>query len=575
MCRTPWWLLAQALEGEMQRRSSLGFLMLSIVIEGSTSGGLRGQETDVTSVEFAKALSSPDSLLRHNTWKRLNAEDRTQFGWLKRILKQQPWYDRDGAAIALAKAATDKTIKKMLTALKREPNPFVRQGMAVALAKMNDPAHYPNLYAALDDKHPFVRRVVVHSLRVHKRPEAVTALIDRFRQESDPVVKTFIQDSLNELTQAYRGTDPRAWQAWWQEAQKDKDYKLGETDKEAKKAAERLGKKLRERRTLSAALTLVTSERGRYDPDQGGVPILVLPQYGHSKETMLPFLAELEQVNKLYYIDLPEIDSFQNLATVGRTGLPHYPIDELVDAFEDLRKETRQERFAILACGMNSWVAMRYASKNPESVSHMILVAPLSSRQAYGNATQRMTGEGQKRNDVELWHLGLGRRVNTETGVSHHDEYHNEKGIPKPNGEDAGIDRRGWSLWFANPQDSLLSVLYPIAHRPMGGVMIPDFKCFQEPRRNIKTLVIVGKHSMYASVKDCEQIAKHYGGRPPLVYPASACMPFAEEGPRFNRDVSRFLGNKLKKKKKKAPRRQSEKKKKRTKKKSPPKEPAC
>ena len=558
----------------MRRISSLlcstFFLYLTV---GHPGVSLRAQESEVTRAEFAKAFKSPDSLLRYNTWKRLNAEESSEYRWLVSILKQKSWYDRDGAAVALAKAATDKTIGRMLKDLKSNKHPFVRQGMAVALAKMNDPAHYPKLYAALDDDHPFVRRVVVNSLRVHKRPEAVTALVDRFATEKDPVVKTFIQDSLNELTQAFQGTDPRAWQAWWQEAQKDSSYKLGETDEEAKEAAERLGKKLRRRKTVSAAVTLVTSERGQYDPSRGGVPILVLPQYNHSKETMLPFLAELEQVNKLYYIDLPEIDSFQNLATVGGTGMPEYPIDELVDAFEELRKETEQERFAILACGMNSWVAMRYASNNPKSVSHMILVAPLSSRQAYSNAAKRMEGRGQKKNDVELWHLGLSKRVNLETGETLHEKHHKDKGVPIPDGHEAGIGRRAWSLYFANPQDSLLSVLYPMAMRPMGGVIIPDFKCFQEPRRRIPTLVLVGKHSMYTSVADCQQIAKHYQGRY-RVYPASACMPFAEEGPAFYRDVSRFLGNKKKSKSSSKPKKKKAKssKKKRKKKSSRKKE---
>jgi hypothetical protein len=180
-----------------------------------------------------------------------------------------------------------------------------------------------------------------------------------------------------------------------------------------------------------------------------------------------------------------------------------------------------------------------------------------------------MTGEGQTKNDVELWHLGLSKTVNTQTGEDYHEKYHKEKSVPIPDGHEAGISRRAWSLYFANAQDSLLSIIYPLAIRSMGSVIIPDFKCFQEPRRRIPTLVLVGKHSMYASVPDCQQIAKHYQGRC-RVYAASACMPFAEEGPAFYRDVSRFLGNKKKSKSSSKPKKKKKKRSKKKKKRSSP-----
>jgi pimeloyl-ACP methyl ester carboxylesterase len=501
----------------------------------------------VTNAEFAQAFASPDSLVRHNTWKRLNAEDAGQFKWLLSILKSKSWFDRDGAVIALAKAATEKTVSQMTDILKSDKDPYVRQGMAVAMAKMNDPKFYPKLYEALGDKSPVVRRVVVHSLRVHKKKEAVAALIDLFQKEEDPVVQTFIQDSLDELTQAFQGTNPLAWRAWWEEAQKDPGYELGATDDEAKRQAEELGRKLRERTTLSPAVTLKTSERGTFKPEQGGVPILVLPYYLYSKRTMLPFLTQLERINKLFYIDLPPIKSFKEIKTVGNTGLPEYPINQLVQAFEDLRKETKQERFAILACGMNSWIAMRYASTHPKAVSHMVLINPLSSQQAYGNATRAMEGAGKQKNDIELWHFALGRQIDTQTGQSFHEKHHQDQKLPKPDGEDLSIGRRAWSLFFADERDSVISLLWPVCHEDLGGVIIPEFKCFSEAKRGVPTLVIAGKASLYSSVADCQQIAKHYGGSC-LVYANSSCMPFAEEPSRFQADIAKFLGNKAEKK---------------------------
>ena len=124
----------------------------------------------------------------------------------------------------------------------------------------------------------------------------------------------------------------------------------GDSDEEAKKEAEDLGRKLKKRRTSVAGVTFTSSERGSGD----GVPILILPHYSISKDVMLPFLSELEKNHKLFYIDLPPISSFKGLETAGKSKIPYYPIDQLVEAFEGLREETDQEQFALLSCGMNS-----------------------------------------------------------------------------------------------------------------------------------------------------------------------------------------------------------------------------
>src|SRR6185295_4182832 len=116
--------------------------------------------------------------------------------------------------------------------------------------------------------------------------------------------------------------------------------------------------------------------------------------YNYSKETMKPFLCELEKTNKLFYIDLPGIESFTGLTASGAAKVPYYPIDKLVEAFEDLRKATKQERFAIMACGFNSWIATKYANLHPKSVSPLVLICPVSSNKAYRDATSRMESQG-------------------------------------------------------------------------------------------------------------------------------------------------------------------------------------
>ncbi len=497
---------------------------------------------EISERDLNAALSSPDSFLRYNTWKKLNPEKESHYKILVQILRSLPWYDREGAIDSLRKAATSETIQKMVKDLKENKDPSVRQGMAVALAKMNDEKFYPHLYEALKDKNPQVRRMVVWSLRVQKKKEAVDALVDQFQNEKDPVVQSFLVDALNDLTQAYVGPTPAAWKSWWARAKVDPDYKLGQTDEESLKKAEELGLKLKSRQVTSVAggVTLETEERGGNEKIVS-VPILIIPYYGYSKEIMKPFLSELEKTNKLYYIDLPPIKSFGALKTAGATQIPFYPIDKLVEAFEDLRKETKQERFAIMACGMNSWIAMKYANLYPKSVSHMVLISPVSSYKAYSDALNRMESQGKAKNDIEMWHYALTQSFNNQTGESVHDIFHKEKNLPVPDGEDGGLDRRSWSLFFRDERDSLIAMLYPKKHRQMGTVAIPDYRCFSEkPKARIPTIVIVGKNCLYAGVEDCKQIAKHYGGEC-FVYENSSAMPFAEESTRFNKDMAALL----------------------------------
>ena len=502
--------------------------------------GVSGQEEGVSKSAIGKALRSPNSLIRHDTWTKMNPEEKSQFSMLVKIMAKMPWFDRDGTIKALATAASDEVLEKMINGLKKNKDRAVRQGMAVALAKMDDPIFYKHLYEALDDKDPTVRRVVVHSLRVHKKPEAVDALVKRFQKEEDPVVKTFLERSLNELTQAYRGPKAEYWLSWWETAKNDPDYKLGETDEEAKKAAEDLGHKLKKRRTVSilGGVTLESSERG----SGIGVPILIIPPYGYSENIMLPFLSGLEARHKLHYIKLPPLKSFKNLRVVSAKQIPYYPIDQLVDAFEDLRKETKEERFAIMACGMNSWIAMRYAKKYPRSVAGILLVAPLSGVKEYARATDRFERQGKSKKDTEMHYFGLTRRFNSQTGESNLDSYQRENEISKWDGEGGCIDRRSWSLFFQDERDYVISMLYPVKNHVMGSVAIPDFDLFKEqkPALRIPALVITGRSSLYNSIEDSKAIAKYYRGLC-LVYGYSSCMPFCEESKRFNKDVAGFL----------------------------------
>lgn len=497
------------------------------------------QDEGLSSAEFKALLANPDSHVRHQGFLKLNGDDKKQLSRLLDILKSGNWYDREAAIVALARTANAESLAEMAKAIEKDKNYLVRQGLCIAFAKMNDEDYYPHIFAALEDKDPRVRREAAYSLRINRKKDSITALVERWQKEDDPVVSTFIRATLEDITRRYHGPDPVAWKDWW-DAEGD-SFVVGSTDEEAERLAELEGNKMKTERTVTRNVTLETQSRGH------GAPLLVIPPYGYSKEIIVPFLTKLEQSNKIYYIDLPEISSFTGLDSIA--GVNYYPIDKLVEAFEQLRKDTGEERFAIMAWEMNSWIALRYAAQFPQSVSHVVLVTPISSNDEYGKATERMIKKGKAVNDREMWHFALTRSFNTTTGESSLEMHYKEAlekrqhpGCPSsaPDGEGPALDRRSWAMMFANEQDSLLSLLYPVKDRILGSVAIPDFSCFKEPRPPVRMLFIAGQYSLYSSVEDVQEMGKHYGASV-LVYKGSSCMPHAEESERFNDDLEKFL----------------------------------
>jgi pimeloyl-ACP methyl ester carboxylesterase len=502
-------------------------------LAGALAAALAGEETKgANKAEFLKAFTGPDTHQGALAIEKLNPDVKSDYELLKMVLSRGNWHYRAAAAKVLAKAGNPDVVKDMIESLteKGEKNPYVRQGMAIAIAKMNDRTLYPELFKALDDKEPRVRRQVAYVLRINKDKGSIEALINRWKEEKDPLVCNYIRESLEDITKRYIGLNQVDWYNWWL-ANKEK-FEVGSTDEEAAKKAEQEGKKLSEGTTTTRDVDVNFVSRGV------GVPVIVLPHYGLSKEMMIPFFYEIERIAKVAYMDNPPISKFKNLKSVG--GIPYYPIDALVEAFEEFRKAQKADRIAIMACGMDSWIAMRYAAKYPKNVVGLIFVAPISSDKEYGAATKRMKDIANKTGDIELEHYALTRTFNTQTGESTHDEYHKTKNLPKPEGEDEAIHRKDFDLFFNDRMDSLLEQLYPIAYNPPGSVAIPDFSVAKEGKVGVPVLVVSGKHSIYTSESDCALVAKQYGAQ--LVsFEKSACVPFVEEPQKFNEVVKNFL----------------------------------
>lgn len=508
--------------------------LLLVVLGISLAAALAADDKPANKGEFMRDFTGPDSHKAGAAVAKLNPDLQSDYDLLKLVLEKGSWYLRAQAINALAKTLNDKNQKNMLECLteKGSKDPLVRQGMAAAIAKMNDRTLYPELFKSLDDKDARVRRETAFVLRINKDKGSIEALIKRWKIERDPLVANHIRNTLEDITKRYMGPNPVDWENWWLGV-KD-TFEVGSTDEEAAKKAEEDGKKLSTGSTQTRDVDMEFVSRGI------GMPIIVLPQYGQSKELMIPFFIEVEKIAKVAYMDIPKISSFKNVKA-GPGGIPYYPIDPLVEAFEKFRETTKFDKMAIMACGMDSWIAMKYAIKYPRHTAALIFISPISSEAEYGHATDRMRSQGQKSGDIELDHLGLTRSVNGQTGENTHDVYHKEKKLPVPEGENEAIDRKAFTIYFADQFDLLLDQLYPISHNHPGSVLIPNFKVFAEKERPpVPVLVLSGKRAMYASEGDCAAIAKYYNC-PQVSFDRSADLPFIEEPEKFSKTVKEFL----------------------------------
>ncbi len=56
--------------------------------------------------------------------------------------------------------------------------------------------------------------MVVYHLGFVNKDASVDVLVELFQKEKNPVVRTFIESSLNQITRAFQGPHPTRWQLW-------------------------------------------------------------------------------------------------------------------------------------------------------------------------------------------------------------------------------------------------------------------------------------------------------------------------------------------------------------------------
>jgi pimeloyl-ACP methyl ester carboxylesterase len=494
--------------------------------------------------EFAQGMSSPDTNVRYKVVSDVDPNDPKGREKLYGVLDKEIWHIRSAAIDALSRA-NDEAMAEIQKQLEKHSSPFVREGLVYALGKTRERVN--GVIAALDDKADIVRRAAAISIGGNPTKEGISALMGALEKEKVFDVRVFIREALERATGQYFGWSAQDWKNWWaankeswkpkaeaaappgpDELAKGEGEKKGEKSEEEKKAEEE-GRKASETTTTLRDVELNFKESGK------GGPLFVMPEYGLNRIYLEKHLSNLEDAARLFYIDLPEINKFKGLQNVGATGVPYYPIEKLADAFDQLRQDRKQDRIAIMGHGMSAWVAMRYATKYPKNVSHLILISTWTSGKAWDKGRARVEADGKSRKDPEQEHYAQNKVVDPSTGKHNYE--------PKDPQEQEALKRMDWTLMFGDPRNAFAMIWYKPAERPMGGCIIPDFDVAKEKGNPVPTLIVYGTHprSFWTSPQDMKSLSKYYPNSEVLECPHSTQMPMIEDFDLFTKGVRAFL----------------------------------
>jgi pimeloyl-ACP methyl ester carboxylesterase len=184
---------------------------------------------------------------------------------------------------------------------------------------------------------------------------------------------------------------------------------------------------------------------------------------------------------------------------------------------------------------MSAWVAMRYATKYPKNVSHLILVSTWTSGDAWGKGRERVEMDGKQRKDIEQERYAANKIRDINTGKAKYE--------PADPQEAEAFRRMDWSLMFGDPRSHLAMIWYKPADRPMGGCLVPEFNVGKEKGNPVPTLIIYGTHprALWTSSQDMKQLQKYYPNSKVIECPRSTSMPMIDDFELFTKGVRAFF----------------------------------
>ena len=272
--------------------------------------------------------------------------------------------------------------------------------------------------------------------------------------------------------------------------------------------------------------------------------VLILPDLGASDLYWYPYIFQINKTFKCTFVKLPDCSRMKDIEWMknrdgsdNRTAY-YYPLAQLVETFEERRKQSKQKKVGLIAHGVSGWIALEYLRLHPDSVAFAVIIGTWSgetSREVARNACEQSKDDAYKNYGKDLVYDPEGRIGS----LSLNDEERFWAGT-------GGIKRR-WAdpkalepIFYAQPQWRVM---------PEGNarILVPQYN-FETAMKGSKkigvpTLFIHGiKDPMYVE-NDEGDYKKGFAKMTWAMFENSAATPWAEEPVRFFTEWDKLLAD--------------------------------
>jgi proline iminopeptidase len=286
----------------------------------------------------------------------------------------------------------------------------------------------------------------------------------------------------------------------------------------------------------NGAFVRVDGKRIWYRMEGQGEPLLLIPGGPGASHTYLwPHLSSLSKEFRVIYYDP---------YGRGQSDVADHPAEYTfmhdVDEIEGLRRALRLPKINIYGHSYGAMVAQAYALKYPDSVSHLIMISPFHSGEAWQKGNNDTWNE-QLRNQIpETW--SRLQEMRSHGHLSCEDEYQRvQDEIPMTPSYYYDPSNRGGSGLFEINDDVYCQLAGPDADVVLGGDMASlDFR----PKlRDIKApaLILAGRWDRVAVPRFTAQYKDLMPQAKFVMFEKSGHLPFIEEPDEHDAVVTEFL----------------------------------
>jgi pimeloyl-ACP methyl ester carboxylesterase len=499
----------------------VGFFFLAVALRGAHADkGASDSKWKEALQEYKDDIKKKSVKFKKRAIEALPADDERTIKFIieqEKLLSNKDWWIRITAAEQLSKIRDPDLRAKLLTYAKNS-DVKVREGIMAALAISSDRLDPPVIIEGLKDSAWQVRRMACWAAGQQRIKEAVDIMIDMLAEpqgnkkgEIHPRVTGVLLYNLEDITgQTQFGLDVSQWRMYW-ERNKDKTlpkvkrFDVG-TFGEVK----------------NIQFNDTFARRGT------GPLMIVMPIQHRSTLYYMPYFEQWSFFRPLY-VNLPPLSSFPDVQR--DQGDVVYPVDLLVDAFEDMRKKRGAEQMLIMGHGLTCWVAAKYAQKYPDRVQGLVLLDPYASNETFGKAIDSALRSGDP--DAEFWGKVSRREIKPASPLE---------------GEQYDYVRCNWYLDPKNRDDIEMGIIRRVWNDPDAeSIVVPQFDIRGDDTSRIPALIYMpSKDNELMPADDLSRLQRFYP-RNVIVKGAGkfGYMPFMEAPELFEAGLRAFIDKKV------------------------------